>query len=381
MLKLNKVAILVKTSLQFDGRVISQIDNLSKNFKNTEFRIFLLSDGPFDLSFNNNCHVDEISLITRRAPKSSLFQLFKVIEFGFKAFLKIKKFDPDILHVHDDTACFGAIFYKLFFSKKIIIYDDHELKYVRPKSFNDKISFLIEKFMYKISNIIIVANYERKRLASVIYNNKNIIIHENYFFNRQTNKLKNSNLINLEKKINLLRSENKKIILHQGQITEIRGSKDIVLLVNNLPENFKVLLIGINYYDYQKFLKIINKSKKNVVVFGGFIDYHHIKEVYKIIDYCLIIYKNLNLNNKYCAPNRVYLAYYFGKPIIANKENPVLSDFVKKTGCGTLFDVNSNLELMFNLLQHLPTFTDQLYLKNDINPKKIVDVYNKLIKA
>ena len=36
---------------------------------------------------------------------------------------------------------------------------------------------------------------------------------------------------------------------------------------------------------------------------------------------------------------------------------------------------------MFNLLQHLPTFTDQLYLKNDINPKKIVDVYNKLIKA
>ena len=166
MLELNKVAILVKTSLQFDGRVISQIDNLSKKFKNTEFRIFLLSDGPFDLRFNDNCHVDEISLITRRAPKSSIFQLFKLLEFGFKAFLKIKKFNPDILHVHDDTACFGAIFYKLLFFEKTIIYDDHELKYIRPKLLNDKISFLMEKFMYKISDLVIVANYERKRLAS-----------------------------------------------------------------------------------------------------------------------------------------------------------------------------------------------------------------------
>jgi hypothetical protein len=381
MLELNKVAILVKTSLQFDGRVISQIDNLSKNFKNTEFRIFLLSDGPFDLRFNDNCHVDEISLLTRRAPKSSIFQLFKLLEFGFKAFLKIKKFNPDILHVHDDTACFGAIFYKLLFLKKIIIYDDHELKYIRPKLLNDKFSFLMEKFMYKISDLVIVANYERKRLASVIYNNENIVIHENYFFDRDINKRKNLDLINLEEKISLLKRENKKIILHQGQISKIRGSKEIVLLVNSLPENFKVLLIGISFDDYQEFLKMINKSKKNAVVFGGFIDYQHIKEVYKIIDYCLIIYKNLNLNNKYCAPNRVYLAYYFGKPIIANKENPVLCDFVNKTGNGTLFDDHSNLTLMFNLLQDLPTFTDKLYLKNNINPKKIVDIYNKLIKT
>ena len=131
MLEINKVAILVKTSLQFDGRVISQVDNLSKFFKNTEFRIFLLSDGPFDLSFNDNCQVNEICLLTRSLPKSSLFQLIKTLEFGFKAFMKIKKFNPDILHVHDDTACLGAIIYKLLHTKKIMIYDDHELKYIR----------------------------------------------------------------------------------------------------------------------------------------------------------------------------------------------------------------------------------------------------------
>ena len=58
-MKLNKIAILVKTSLQFDGRVISQIDNLTKKFNNTEFKIFLLSDAHYDIKFNNNCKVDD----------------------------------------------------------------------------------------------------------------------------------------------------------------------------------------------------------------------------------------------------------------------------------------------------------------------------------
>ena len=221
-MKLNKIAILVKTSLQFDGRVISQIDNLTKKFSNTEFKIFLLSDAHYDIKFNNNCKVDEITLSTRYLPKNLFIQFFKMIEFGLKSYLKIKIFNPDVLHVHDDTAMIGGLFYKTFHPNKKIIYDDHELKYIRPKSFSDSLFFLMEKYMYKISDLVIVANPERKRLASIIYKVKGIVVHENYFYNNYIKEEMNKNLIELKNKINKIQQQQNKIILHQGQVNKNR---------------------------------------------------------------------------------------------------------------------------------------------------------------
>ena len=67
-----------------------------------------------------------------------------MLEFGLKSYLKIKTFNPDILHVHDDTAMIGGLFYKTFHPNKKIIYDDHELKYIRPKSLSDCLFFLTD---------------------------------------------------------------------------------------------------------------------------------------------------------------------------------------------------------------------------------------------
>lgn len=380
-MKLNKIAILVKTSLQFDGRVISQIDNLTKKFSNTEFKIFLLSDAHYDIKFNNNCKVDEITLSTRYLPKNLFIQFFKMIEFGLKSYLKIKIFNPDVLHVHDDTAMIGGLFYKTFHPNKKIIYDDHELKYIRPKSFSDSLFFLMEKYMYKISDLVIVANPERKRLASIIYKVKGIVVHENYFYNNYIKEEMNKNLIELKNKINKIQQQQNKIILHQGQVNKNRGSEILIKLSNNTPNNFNILFIGISINSYEEFLKKIHKSKRNNFIFGGFIDYKHISEVYKIIDYSLIIYKPYDLNNKYCAPNRVYLAYYFGKPIIVNEDNPVLNSFVKKSGSGEVINEYSNFVKVFENLEKSPKLLNETYINNDTYPKNIISIYNKFINS
>jgi len=380
-LKLNKIAILVKTSLQFDGRVISQIDNLTKKFSNTEFKIFLLSDAHYDIKFNNNCKVDEITLSTRYLPKNSFFQFFKLIEFGLKSYLKIKTFNPDVLHVHDDTAMIGGLFYKTFHPNKKIIYDDHELKYIRPKSFSESLLFVIEKYMYKISDLVIVANPERKRLASIIYKVKCITVHENYFYNNYIQGETNKNFIELKNKINKIQQQQNKIILHQGQVNKDRGSEILIKLSNNTPNNFNILFIGISINSYEGFLKKIHKSKRNNFIFGGFIDYKHISEVYKIIDYSLIMYKPYDLNNKYCAPNRVYLAYYFGKPIIVNDDNPVLNSFVKKSGSGEVINEYSNFVKVFENLEKSHKLLNQTYINNDTYPKNIINIYNKFINS
>ena len=380
-MKLNKIAILVKTSLQFDGRVISQIDNLTKKFNNTEFKIFLLSDAHYDIKFNNNCKVDEKNLSTRFLPKNFFFQFFKLIEFGLKSYLKIKTFNPDVLHVHDDTAMIGGLFYKTFHPNKKIIYDDHELMYIRPESFSERLLFLMEKYMYKISDLVIVANPERKRLASIIYKVKWIIVHENYFYNNYVQGKTNKNLLDLKNKINKIQQQQNKIILHQGQVNKDRGSETLINLSNNIPNNFNILFIGININSYKGFLKKIHKSKHNNFIFGGFIDYKDISEVYKIIDYSLIMYKPSDLNNKYCAPNRVYLAYYFGKPIIVNEDNPVLNSFVKKSGSGEVINEYSNFVKVFENLEKSPKLLNQTYINNDTYPKNIISIYNKFINS
>ena len=379
-MEIKKVAILIKTSIQFDGRVISQIENLSEHFNNTEFRIFLLSDGPYNILFSKNCVIDEINLFSRKLPKLIFFKLFKMLEFGIKAFFKIRAFKPDVLHIHDDTSSFGGVLFKLCYPQTKVIYDDHELKYIRSNKLFDKLMFFWEYILYRKSDIVIVANNERRRLSSVIYNRKNIEVHENYFHKRETKKNKTDSLIKLINKINLLHLEGQKIILHQGQINEVRGLKEIIKLVNKIPENFKLLTIGISYIQYQQLLKSVNKLKHKRLIFGGYIDYEHISEIYKIIDYSLIIYKNFNLNNKYCAPNRVYLSYYFGKPIIVNSENHVLFNFIKKTNSGVLLEENSDLDSVFKKLDGLSNLTNHSYVRNDINPKKIIDIYYKLIK-
>ena len=93
------------------------------------------------------------------------------------------------------------------------------------------------------------------------------------------------------------------------------------------------------------------------------------------------MYKPYNLNNKYCAPNRVYMAYYFGKPIIVNEDNPVLNSFVKKLGFGEVINENSNFVRVFENLEKSCNVVMQPYFKNDSHPKNIINIYNKLIKT
>ena len=93
------------------------------------------------------------------------------------------------------------------------------------------------------------------------------------------------------------------------------------------------------------------------------------------------MYKPYDLNNKYCAPNRVYLAYYFGKPIIVNDDNPVLNSFVKKSGSGEVINEYSNFVKVFENLEKSHKLLNQTYINNDTYPKNIINIYNKFINS
>ena len=72
-------------------------------------------------------------------------------------------------------------------------------------------------------------------------------------------------------------------------------------------------------------------------IFIGKVKYSQISGIWNSVDAGIIFYETSKINNRFCAPNRLFLAANFGKPLIVNK-NPVLIDFINQHNSGVLFE-------------------------------------------
>ena len=131
-----KIAIIVKTDLKYDGRVLNHLKIVSTIYKNASIRLLYLADGPDLPSVESNVKINKINLFTRGLPKTTLFQIIKNIEFALRSLFSLNVFKPELVYVHDEMAILGPLIFKKFHSKIPLIYDDHELKH-----FDIKISF------------------------------------------------------------------------------------------------------------------------------------------------------------------------------------------------------------------------------------------------
>ena len=125
-IKKNKIAVVIKGSIDLDSRVLSQIDSLSGYFKNSKICVFYLPDSSRKSKFKKNVIFQNIFLLTRKLPKSKFWQFFKLIEYGIVTCIKLKKFNPNIIHIHDENSIIGPLLYKFFNRSVKIIYDDQK---------------------------------------------------------------------------------------------------------------------------------------------------------------------------------------------------------------------------------------------------------------
>ena len=103
-----KIAILLKGSIDFDGRVISQIDSLSNYYNKSQINIFYLQDTARTIKFDKNVSIIDISLFTKKLPKSKFWQFLKLIEYGIRVCIKLLKYKPEIIQIHDENSIIGA---------------------------------------------------------------------------------------------------------------------------------------------------------------------------------------------------------------------------------------------------------------------------------
>jgi len=372
-----KIALVIKTSLDFDGRVISQIDALSSKYPESKITILLLPDKKTIIEFAKNVSIKEIKLLSRKLPKTEFWQFFKMIEYGVISLIKLFQLKPNIIHVHDENSILGPLIYKKLKPKVPLVYDDHELKNLPPGNVKEKLMLQLEKSIFKSATLSIVANESRKKFISKLFKPQACYIIENWLYNREIKKAE-QHTVELLDKIKHFKEKGKKIILHQGFLNEERGISTLKTIVDQLPDNWLMLFIGVEKSSYDFYFK------DNIqTYYGNFISNQDLQLIWGKMDAVVVFYSTNSLNNKYCAPNRLYLALNLGIPVIINKENPELQLLLKKYKTGisvTTTDISEKITLFFLHYSEFKTkavkYIDCFEYKAKNHP--IIGIYNKI---
>lgn len=333
MINNKKVAILIKSDLKFDGRVIAEIDTLAARYADVDFRIFLLSNNEYEpVSFKPNISVELINVFTRNSRFKRYLLPLSTLIYTISCVFKVLRFRPDVVHIHDIFPLPVAYLYNSMFSP-FLIYDDHELFKENPDLFHKGLYWLEMKVL-KSADRVLVANGHRARIVRWIYkippNRLNVLENFNHIRGSETTKFRDQVFLNL---LEDLQDRGLLAILHQGQVSTGRGLNYLLEVANYISDRARIIFMGISDARYQALI-LEHPILKDTSVNIGFKPYEQINEYWSRVDASLVFYDIAEVNNRYCAPNRLYLALSNKIPLLVNAANPVLSTAVLKYGAG-----------------------------------------------
>lgn len=187
----------------------------------------------------------------------------------------------------------------------------------------------------KKADHVIFANEERMVVLKEKHNLKNkctYFLNLPYFEDKDEYEIDNKNkskLIELDELI----TSGFKFIIHQGVLEYERGREKLAEFSRILPDNFKILLLGGSLQDYNTFI-VEYKLDSSKFHFVGSVNYLVLPKFWERGIASIVMYLPTYINNRLCAPNRFYISVQKGLPVIVNKNNPVLSNFIVKYDSG-----------------------------------------------
>lgn len=174
---------------------------------------------------------------------------------------------------------------------------------------------------------------------------------------------------------------NRKVIGHIGNL----GCDHFINVLINIIEisdesRYYFLLVGNYDFTVLNILEQI-KNKKNIKILNS-LPHSQLPDIYNIIDFGLILYKPLDYNYDFCAPNKLYEYWSYGIPVFAHKLNG-LTKLFEKEEYGLLFDFYDN-NVHLKILKQFDNKLDKKNLKSifsknfDIN--LYLPIYDKLFE-
>lgn len=327
---MKKIAIILNGEIKYDGRVQKEINSLSKEQFEINLIVSRFSNDKFE---NYRFNIYNCDIAVHKNPVVNFINKF---EFCKKAYKLMKKIKPDIIHCNDLDTLYAGILYKRHGNIRLI-YDAHEL-------FPESKEGIIRKFVWNM-----VERRYIKSIDEVISTEKNRAI-----YMKKKYKLEKINVIEnlpMKPKLNSRNyiEENipctigKRKILYIGALAKSRLIHEFVCSAKHIPNDYCLILIG--KFDTESYRidieKLIENNNLNHKVY--ILKPIENKEVINYInsaDIGLVFYKNNNLNNFYCASNKLYEFIVCDKKVITN-DYPGLIEVVKQNNYGVcLNEVN-----------------------------------------
>ncbi|WP_343486610.1 hypothetical protein [Allomuricauda sp. d1] len=375
---MNKIVFIAKTNINTDGRILNELRVLEEWNKDLIVDFILFPDKKVTISFDDSVRLHQIN---NRLRHNKLLRLFTVLEFTFKAFRLLNRLKPNIIHAQDSAVILPVLLFRLIGNRFWLIYDDHEVPNENGPFIN-KIWHAFENFLMKKSDAVIMANKERMLYLiekQQLPNNIFYFLNLPYFdVNPSTapSSLVQSKLDELEQH----KKGGTRFIIHQGPLKTERGRQHLADFCKSLPTPYVILLLGGTEADFFKFKKE-NGLQDDKLFFIGNVNYEVLPLFWKKGCASIVMYLPTYTNNKLCAPNRLYLSYFIGLPIIVNKDNPVLYSFTKNYEAGAFIeDFLANPTVEF--LNQLNTLVIDDSAKESLlamEKSKIINLYSSII--
>ena len=302
----DKLVLISINSLQTLPPVKQFYDHFKNKFHTTVIQCTL---DDFENSFSDADHnslinfKDNVSFL-RQTYKDKLIKYFNLLVSFFKLVeFKNNKKQNVVLIVNELFPLLLCMLLKK--RNQVIIY--HQFEMVKPE-FISKIDQLYLKIIkYNINKLDLIIIPEINRINYF----KNIIKTKektNYFLLPNTN----SNLIN----DNNNQRKEKVVVAHIGSIGEDSFIKELLDAFKFLnKENYELWIIGSLIPSVIGLIKSYNLS--NIILMGQ-LKHSELNAKYKDIDIGLILYRGMEPNTLYCAPNKLYEFWSYGIPVIGH---------------------------------------------------------------
>lgn len=366
-----KILVLVLNEVDHDNRVLKE----SLSLKNMGFSVRILSVSYQEEPINTTINNVDVTRILLKSPKYIFYKKGKantiqlliiytemLLRYILKLCFNLKDFN--VLHCNDLHTLPIGVFYKIFINKKAkIIYDCHE--YETERFLRNCLPKLLAKFtertLIKFADHLITVSDSIANEYVKLYNitKPKLIYNCPYYKNVEKKNI-------FREKFNIAESD--KIFLYQGGLYPGRGIDLLLNTFKSVPRDYKLVFLGYGPLTN----KIINSQKTTENIF-----YHKavsLEDLYDYTssaDYGFSLIEDLNLNFKYCLPNKLFEYIICKIPVIVSNL-PEMSNFIKEYQIGCCAEDYSP-ESIKNSMDKIIRF-NQSELK--INLEKTARIFN-----
>ena len=296
----------VYNNLTTDARVQRSIDTLKHEFEITVLSI----DDPYDC--------DGILNPILKSSKKGMLRFFDIAR---QAIAYGKNHQYEYLYLHDYYSCIPGL--RLYKNHKTV-YDAHEL-IIGTKQFpatkREKFFSFFEKLLINRVQLVISADEKRAELMKKYYKlEETPCVVPNY------SELQIDEEYSLSPDVKEFFDDKRKTFVYAGVLTSGRNIEEIILRAANLADSYKVLIIG-DGGEKARLEKIASECSGLKYLFTGNVPYKYLGNYLKRCDVGFLSYPLTNLNNIYCAPNKIYEYASVELPMVCN-DNPNLISIV-----------------------------------------------------